>query len=651
MKSLNIKAVLSLFLCSLIRVPALAADSAPPWLQTAAQQTLPHVDKDVPAIVLLDEGTAMLNEKGQLIKHERIAIKILTKEGKGFTAQSVRYNNDSKVTDFIGWHIPPDGKVRKSNKSDIADVGLSEEAYTDERKKLLLFSDAQPGSILGWEWETIETPYVFQDEWEFQGYRIPIALSRYTITVPTGWEVRGLMANHAPIKPSGAANSYTWELRDLPAIKDEPSMPDLPNVSPWLMASFFPPTSVSGPNRSVGSWRDLSRWYDDLASAQVQVDDSITSKAKEITSNKNSQLDKVRAIATWMQKNIRYVDIEVGIGGFKPHPSTSTLRNSYGDCKDKVTLMRALLKASGIDSYFVPIYSGDRNRVLPDLPGHQFNHVIVAVAVDDALPSTLQVPSVGKLLFFDPTDSITPIGDLPYYLQGSYGLLVKGAEGDLIKMPETGEEMNKVSRAGTVKLQGDGSIDVSVVRTMTGQAGQIQRHLFKEMGPEKYRKRIEQIIAEDIPGVAFKSLKIADEDAPEKPLSVLYEMRATNYASAMGKLLMFKPTVIGRSEEIHYRKENREYPVDLAMTEAIEDNLTIELPAGFKIDELPDPEKLSTDFGQFETSYKVEGQILHFHRRLAVKGVRVPKEKYPELKKFFEHVYASDQASVVLTKQ
>src|SRR5204862_4047751 len=128
------------------------------------------------------------------------------------------------------------------------------------------------------------------------------------------------------------------------------------NVAPWLAASFFPPASLSGPNRSVGSWRDLSRWYDDLAGDQVKVDEGVTAKAKELTSNKTTPLEKVQAIAVWMQKNIRYVDIEVGIGGIRPHPSTSILRNSYGDCKDKVTLMRALLRASGINSYFVPIY-------------------------------------------------------------------------------------------------------------------------------------------------------------------------------------------------------------------------------------------------------------------------------------------------------
>src|SRR3954463_5524425 len=95
--------VLALLLLSGVRT--LAADSAPAWLQAASQQTLPHVDKDIPAIVLLDEGSVTFNDKGQLVKRQRFAIKILTKEGKSYTGQSVHYNNDSKVNDFVGWHI------------------------------------------------------------------------------------------------------------------------------------------------------------------------------------------------------------------------------------------------------------------------------------------------------------------------------------------------------------------------------------------------------------------------------------------------------------------------------------------------------------------------------------------------------------------
>ena len=228
-----------------------------------------------------------------------------------------------------------------------------------------------------------------------------------------------------------------------------------------------------------------------------------------------------------MQKNVRYIDIEIGIGGLRPHSSTSTFHNGYGDCKDKVTLMRAMLKAVGIESYYLTVYSGDRNHVLPEIPTHQFNHVIIAIPLADKLPSTFEHPTLGNLLIFDPTDSITPIGDLPYYLQGSFGLLVKGNNGGLIKMPETDREMNRVSRTGTVKIAENGAIEASIQREMTGQPGQRQRHTFSDFGPEKYRKYVEDVVSQDVPGVAFKSIKLSEQEHPEKPLILSYEFTAT----------------------------------------------------------------------------------------------------------------------------
>ena len=133
---------------------AFANDSAPGWLQNTPQQAIPHYDKDVTAVVLLNEETVTLNDKGLLIRHGRLAVKVLTKEGNKYAHQNIPYGGDSKVIDFVGWNVSPDGKVRKADKKDTIDVGYSESAYTNKRNaKVIDFSDAQPGSILGWEWE------------------------------------------------------------------------------------------------------------------------------------------------------------------------------------------------------------------------------------------------------------------------------------------------------------------------------------------------------------------------------------------------------------------------------------------------------------------------------------------------------------------
>jgi hypothetical protein len=166
-------------------------------------------------------------------------------------------------------------------------------------------------------------------------------------------------------------------------------------------------------------------------------------------------------------QNIRYIAIEVNLargGGYQPHPATEVFANQYGDCKDKANLMRAMLKIAGIRSYLVGVYSGDRYHVNPQWPSPgQFNHMIIAIQVDDSITSPVAFvhPVLGRLLLFDPTDTGTPLGDLPEDEQGSYALVIAGKQGDLVQLPSAPAESNRsdITIAGT--LSDRGTLDVN----------------------------------------------------------------------------------------------------------------------------------------------------------------------------------------------
>ena len=117
-----------------------------------------------------------------------------------------------------------------------------------------------------------------------------------------------------------------------------------------------------------------------------------------------------------MQAEVRYVAIEIGIGGFQPHPATQIFRARYGETADKATLLSSMLKEAGINSYYV-IIDTRRGAVDPDMPGPWFNHAILAVALPpdtkpDLYPSTVKTKDGKRYLIFDPTDEYTPVGQL-----------------------------------------------------------------------------------------------------------------------------------------------------------------------------------------------------------------------------------------------
>jgi transglutaminase superfamily protein len=163
--------------------------------------------------------------------------------------------------------------------------------------------------------------------------------------------------------------------------------------------------------------RDVSRWLTELSDSQAGIDDALATKPRQLTANAKTELDRIKAIGRYAQ-SVNYVAIQTGIGrggGYRPHSSIDVFAKSYGDCKDKANLMRAMLKAIGIQSYLVSIYSGDPTFVREEWPSpQQFNHCIIAVKLADATQAATVInhPSLGRLLIFDPTDDNTPVGEI-----------------------------------------------------------------------------------------------------------------------------------------------------------------------------------------------------------------------------------------------
>src|SRR5262249_17395738 len=147
------------------------------------------------------------------------------------------------------------------------------------------------------------------------------------------------------------------------------------------------------------------------------------------------------------------------------------LRRLYGDCKDKTTLMRSLLRAANIGSHAVAIFSGDRDYVRPEcVSPHQFNHMILAVqlAQADEFPAAARLDNLGPVLFFDPTDPVTAVGELPQDQQGSYGLLVSSDGGALVKLPTARPDRNRFQRTASITVASDAKVRADLVETTFG---------------------------------------------------------------------------------------------------------------------------------------------------------------------------------------
>ncbi|HKO98663.1 MAG TPA: DUF3857 domain-containing protein [Pyrinomonadaceae bacterium] len=636
---------------------AAPADEAPAWLQAAAAVKTPTFDKEVTAVVLRKEQAVTLSNDGRITTTTTFAVRILTREGRRYAQANELYlTKTGKVREMAAWMIRINGSVKKYGKDATADVISDPNDIYDEYrvKSIDARDDAEAGVVFGYQSVSEEMPLFNQDVWNFQNL-LPTVVSRYTLTLPTGWKATSVIFNHANVAPSLSGSTYVWELRDLPPIKREEASPTMRNLAPQLAINYFPAESGSSGHKAFESWAQVSRWGTDLHDPQATADETVTAKARALTANSKTEFDKIKAIGRFVQ-SLQYISIDIGVGrgnGYRPHAASQVLAKAYGDCKDKANLMRAMLKTLGITAYPVFIYSGDATLVREEWPSPtQFNHCIIAVKVGDETqaPTVIQHPTLGRILIFDATDESTAVGDLPDHEQGSFALVVAGDAGSLMRMPTLAPGLSQLDRETDVVLASDGSITAMVKERSIGQTAVNERRAFRHLSSSEYKGMIENWVTQGASGAKVSKLLPTDDNVGGG-FGLDVDFTAAAYAKAMqDRLLVFKPAIVSRRESVFLTEATRQHPVVLE-SHAFTETVRVTLPADFEVDEMPDPVKLEAPFGTYKTSYEVKGGQLLFSRSLAQKAGTIPANQYQVVRNFFERVRAAEHAPVVLAKK
>ena len=634
-----------------------ASDSVPSWMRQASEVKLPTYEKDVPAVVLQNEQQVALGSDGKLVTTENYAVKILTREGKSSAVASAYYLVSSgKVRDIDAWLIRPDGTIKNYDKKSVLDIiSDPDDIYNEGRVKIIDASDdVDAGYIFGYTVVSEDKPLFYQDNWSFQG-RLPTIVSRYTLSLPSDWKASSITFNHATVTPQVNGTSYTWELRNLAPIPPEPMSPSVRNIAPRVAINYSPENKSQAVSRAFADWTEVSQWATGLYDPQVIVDDNVAGKARELTANAKTELEKIQAIGKYVQ-NLQYISIDIGVGygnGYRPRPSNLVLARGYGDCKDKANLMRAMLRALKIDAYPIAIYSGDPTFVRAEWASpSQFNHCIIAVKVSDETksPTVINHAKLGRLLIFDATDPYTSVGDLPDYEQGSEALIIAGENGGLSKMPITPAESNAWNRNVEVNLTNEGDIKGTIREHSTGQQSTYARAMFRILSNSDFNKRIEGWLTRGATAASLIKLTPKDNQA-DASFNLDVEFSAPRYAQLMqGRLLVFKPAIVNRSNSVYLTEQKRAHPVMLD-AESFNETATFTLPTGFVIDEIPDAVSLETPFGKYNTHYEAKEGKLVFTRKLVMNRTTVPVEKYNSVKDFYSKILAAEQSPVVLLKK
>src|SRR5215213_8651409 len=227
---------------------AAGGDDAPAWLRQAAGAAAPTYDKKVKAVVLFKDVNAVVSADGRVTTTTNYAVRILTREGRSEARAGEPYLTESgKVRELRAWLIRPNGDVKSYGKDQTLDAALNpDDVYNEYRVRIISAGDDvyDPGTVFGYQAVVEERTVIPQDSFYFQD-DLPALVSRYSVTVPAGWRAGGVTFNRAKVEPTTSGTTYTWELRDLAPVVDEPNSPGMFALVPRLAVSFFPPAGAS----------------------------------------------------------------------------------------------------------------------------------------------------------------------------------------------------------------------------------------------------------------------------------------------------------------------------------------------------------------------------------------------------------------------
>jgi hypothetical protein len=624
----------------------------PDWMMQAAGATGSW--GDAKAVILLEDIQLSIQPDGKAVERTRMVMKILRPQGRDIAIPHVRFTKEEKLLSFHVWSIGPDGHHYAMKDSEYVEVGESnpDMVFLDGLYKAASAPGSDPGGIVAWESVQQFPSYETEDFWSFQG-SIPMVQGAYEIDLPAGWHQRAVWFHHESVAPTEVApGHFRWEMNNVPGM----DLDDVPLSPAWeaLAARMSVHFSANDIPDGDALWANIGNWYYNLEAPQSEGGSDIATAAKTAAGD-GDFMARLSKIADFMQQQIRYVGVEIGIGGQQAHPAEQIFQKRYGDCKDKATLMISMLDAVGIRATWVAV-DASRGVIDPGTPSAYGNHMIAAIEIpkgydNPRLQAVVAAKTGKRYLIFDPTNAYVPVGQLPEYEQGGYGLLMDGKDSQVIGFPVLDPDLAKTQRTAKFELAADGTLkgDVSVSRS--GVAAMAWRGRLSMTSDKEQRQLMERGLQQDFSTFTLNTESAQNVKQLDQPLEMQYNVTAPLYAKGAGTLLLVRPRVVGSVAEALDDKP-RHVPISFPTGVGTwQDNFDVKIPAGYTVDDLPDPVNVDVGFATYHSEVKAQGDTLHYTRQYTLKKVQIDAGEYAALHKLEGQITSDENSNAVLKKQ
>jgi hypothetical protein len=614
--------------------------------KTSAQEPPENLwPKKVHALIAEEkmEFTVENPQSGKLKVHQ--IIYVMDSYGKKYTELWLFEDNYHKIKKVSGKLYDMKGKeIKKLQKEDIIEGNLSTEAlYQDTWKKFIQLESPDYPYKVEYDYEIEIKSLFFWPSWSPQ-FDIPVLSSTYTLILKSdiGFKTYSIGTDLVPEEQQTSDGKvYTWHLNNIePALREDFMPPEnREQLSILFKPDYFELDNLVG---SFKSWQDFASWDRALIGDRMTLSESVQTAILDMLNDVRGEREKLAILYRWLQDNSRYVSINLGIGGWQPHPADDVCKNKYGDCKDLSTLMVAITRLAGIEAYPVLIGTRSSGMVYEDFPSNQFNHVIVLALAD------------GDSVWVECTADHMALGELPSDDEGCNVLVIDSVKGKMIRTPLSTSAENQEISTIDGSLLNEGTILLKGQVNFTGNTAMIPR--YRNIGESAVKRHdwlVSQVLGKFNPQAKLEDFNFVNlEENYENPLHCSFKGTINRFGRASGKRIFFNPAIMNRETASDIPTETeRKYPVGYKYAYTETDTLRMTIPDGWELEASPPLQELTTPFGYYHYRYSLQNQQFEFVRTLRIDQPRIPPEQYAEYLEFMGIVVKTDNSKFVLKHQ
>lgn len=598
-------------------------------------------DPEADAVYLFDVGDLTLRKSSSsffVALERRVRIKILSEAGKAYANVRIPYWAEEKVDGIRAHTVLPNGEKVKLEKADIFQENLQSYQYTT-----FAIPGVQVGAVIEYQYK-LESPYIsFLEPWYFQNPAYT-KVSRYSVSVLPHFYYTAFFRNSNGLQPETREiedpytrerlQQYTWTLTDQPPIREEPYMRSL---NDYRAALHFQIQKYSSPSlhlEYIKDWPTLVKeaWddYDNLMSKDKLLKSVVSRTIVDSLDNET----QIRRLYEFVRDSVKNDDSRKQ---FMELSTRDVLKSRKGRPAEKNLLLVNLLSLAGFESWPLLVSTRNNGRLIELHPNfNQFNLILAYVKDNE------------KTYILDTRDPFCPFKLIPVNDIVERGLVVNKKDGEFIDLPIPGQ-INMAYCRTTAALDETGDLKADVmIRYENYRAMEARRKIY-EYGEKEF---VENLLRERFGNALLLTSSIEGKSAIDKPLIVQISFTVEDFAQVNGDLIYLPAIAMNYIQANIFQRENRYYPVEYGFGLAARDDVTLSVPKGYIVEELPASGGMNLKIEKlvFLKFWENAANTVKIQRQMMIRKQEYSVAEYPLLREFYDHMVQADQGQIVLKK-